>query len=110
MVQRAGDLALAQMRAIVALDKQRDAAAVIDEARPRERGVEGVELLVQEPILLQRSDGLRSARAAIGSIRHTGRPVVIVSRKNSADAMPFPRNSRINATSRSHSCNDFARR
>src|SRR5262245_12698356 len=102
MVQRAGDLPLAQMRAVVALDEQRNATAVVDVARPRERGVKRVELLVEEPILLQRSDGLRSARTAIGSIRHACRPVVIVSKKNSAGAMPFPGNSCIDATSRSH--------
>src|SRR5262245_59361418 len=107
MVQRARDLALAQMRAVVTLDEQRDAAAVVDVARPSQRGVERVEFLVEKPILLQRSDGLRSARTAVGSIRHACCPVVIVCRKNSAGWMPFPGNSRINATSRSHSCNDL---
>src|SRR5262245_9309170 len=58
VMQRVGDLPLAQTRAVVALDQQRDSAARIDVTSPRERVVERIELLVQEPILLQRRNAL----------------------------------------------------
>src|SRR5258708_19011863 len=60
-------------------------------ARPRPRAVEGVELLIEQPILFQRRDRLGSARAAICSVGHdlVRSNVARPHEKNSISSMVF---------------------
>jgi len=69
-MQRGGDLALAEIGAVVAVDRERDAAGAVDVARPREGVVERRELLEQELVLLQRCDALGAARTDIDAVAH----------------------------------------
>ena len=69
-MERAGNLLLAEVRTVVTLDQQRDSTAFIDMTRPCQRAVERVEFLVQQSILFQRSDRLRSSRTAVDSVCH----------------------------------------
>jgi hypothetical protein len=62
MMECTGNLLFAEARPVIAFDQQRDAAAVIDVAGPSHRTVKCVEFLVEQSILVQRSDRLRSAR------------------------------------------------
>jgi hypothetical protein len=65
VVERARDLVLAETRAVVTFDEERDTPPFVDVARPCERAIKRVEFLVEQPILLQRRDRLRSSRPTI---------------------------------------------
>ena len=75
MMESAGNLLLAEVGAVVALDEKGDAPAGIHMARPRKGVVERVELLVEsrtpcreKSILVERGDRLGPAGAAVCSI------------------------------------------
>jgi hypothetical protein len=51
MAESGGDLLFAQARSVVAADRQRDATAFIEMARPDERAVQAVEFPEQHPLL-----------------------------------------------------------
>jgi hypothetical protein len=70
MMERARDLPLAQIRAIVAFDQERNATGVVGAARPRQRAIQRIEFLVEKSVLVERRDRLGSARAAICTICH----------------------------------------
>src|SRR6202040_225561 len=64
------DLLLGEPRAVVAFDEKRDAAAVVDVARPAHCLVEQAEFLEQVAILLEGRDRLRAARTGIDAKCH----------------------------------------
>ena len=74
VMERAGNLVLADVRTVVTFDQQCDSPAIIDVTRPCQRAVERIEFLVQQSVLFQRSDRLQSWRTAVGSVGHR-RPV-----------------------------------
>src|SRR5437868_2277352 len=68
--ERGSNLLFAQDRAVVAIDRQRDAAALLQVARPAQGAIEAVEFLEQKPLFLQRRHCGGAGWTAEHSISH----------------------------------------
>src|SRR4051794_40202758 len=74
MAERRSNFALGQLRAVVAFNQQRDAAAAVDVPRPAEGLVEQAEFLVKPTLLLERWNHVRAGRATVNPVGHVHSP------------------------------------
>src|SRR5437588_7871392 len=88
IVQCGRDLVLGQLRAVIAIDRKRDAARIVDVARPGECLVERGELLEQELVLLKRADRLGAARTDENAKTHDCPPFSIARVESTKGARP----------------------
>src|SRR5204863_2276494 len=79
MPQRGNNLLLAQAGAVVAVDRQRDPATLVEMTSPGQRTVKRVEFLEQHPLLFQRRDRTGAGRAAEHAISHGSASFELVS-------------------------------
>src|SRR5262245_49208586 len=70
VAQRGGNLLLAEARPVVTINRQRNAPGLVQMACPGHRVIKTVELLEQEPLLLQRRHSAGAWRTAEHSISH----------------------------------------
>ena len=68
VMERAGNLLLADVRTVVTFDQQCDSPAIIDVTRPCQRAVERIEFLVQQSVLFpaERSPAILADRCRFG--------------------------------------------
>src|SRR5437879_9428214 len=70
VAERGGNLLFAQARPIVAINRQRDAAVLLQVARPAQGAIKAVEFLEQKPLFLQRRHCAGAGWTAEHSISH----------------------------------------
>src|SRR5882757_165084 len=76
VTESGGYFLLSEARPVVAIDRQRDAAVLLQVARPRQGAIEAIEFLEQQPLLLQGRHRAGAGRTAEDSISHGQSPVL----------------------------------